>query len=380
MKMRGFGQSPRLFGDAALMHQIVPFLLVIGLSAASTQVGRAAVGDRGGFNGLAPKRMEQSVRDRFLKEAAPAWNDLRSRLGDLVVVIDADGEWLGRDERVRHSSFHASFCMGTASHYLVTREERNKIDGANQRYSFSVHRGIATKPYRLVSCELTSSDQVQIYAGGALMTCLPYVGAMWSVWWVPLPYILQHDGFKLIAAEGGRSEPEGETVRVAFRYEGAMIPVPTCIPGAVYWAELAPQRSWVVLRSGVIGLALGGQSANTLVVLKYQGGEGAVTLPSRVRMDWEDPQKGRVFESRVARLSAPAASSRGPEEFYLPYYGISESSVPTLVPHGSHFRWAAIALSSVGIVVAIWILAFYGRRRKQTKDQEADPTPPSCDV
>lgn len=331
--------------------------------------GRADIGDRVQLDGSVPEKLEPEVRDRFLKEAPLAWKELRSRLKEFQVRVDHSVASEGRDNEVDRRDRRWEFCVGSSlSQKLVVENGSIDIYGANDKYSFRVHRQSANRFYQLVECIPWSprESEDQPLAGAAMKDSASFVDGMWSVWWVPLDYILSHDGFELIAAEGGRGGVQDGAVKVAFRYQGPVIPKPYCAPGAIYWAELHPSRSWVVLRSGVAGLANGGETLNLQVTMDYQEGREGVPFPSKILLEYEDATRNQLVEARETRFGTWAALSHSSDEFYLPYYGISESSVPSLTSPNNVHRMIVMLVGTAGIVAAVWIII--ASRSRPAKD------------
>jgi hypothetical protein len=340
------------------------------LIGAWSSAGFAGVGDKVALDTSAPKNMDPAARDRFLGGALPSWRELRSRLRDIQLTVDHSESFVGANNKVTRSDRQWTFCLGDSpGDYLVLGKDGASIYGANRRYSFELRRKGANNPYQLTGCVPWAPGESQPYSGGAMVQNVTFLDATWSVWWVPLDYILAHDGFKLVAAEGGRTESGDETVKVAFRYDGSRVPKPLCAPGTVYWAEMLPRHSWVVLRSGLMGLVNGKETLNILVSIKYNYINDKDYFPSSIQLDYEDVSSRRLVESRETRLSVPAASSHVSDEFYLPHYGIAESSVPPLTAPSGKLRWVAILLGAAGIILASWLMIASRTRRKDVADK-----------
>lgn len=325
------------------------------------------VGDRAELSDLAPKNLDPIVRDRFLKEARSAQANLQASTRNLQVRVH-QLDTLRTRNKTRSIDRQWLVCVGDdPSKVLVFQEGKKKsISAANGRYSFQVHQASADVPYQLdkgVATEPGSYDNPLASLG--LQTSFGLLESAARIWWVPLEYILNNSGFKLIAAESHDAETGQEVVKIAYRYEGKPIPHPGCYPGAIYWAELLPSRSWIVLRSGVINLTGDeGRVANIRTSLKYQTGLNGDPFPAEFVLEVADAKTNELFDVRTTRLEQPVALTRPDDEFYLPHYGISEATVPEIHAQWLSIRATLIMGGMVGILLALAIFLVARRARR----------------
>jgi hypothetical protein len=300
-------------------------------------------------------KLIESCRQRFLDEAPRAWQAIQNELISLEVRVV---------ERTKEEGAAASvqswlFCVGShPDRRLAVAEGDRKAFATNERYSFSVDRAAINLPFTLLSCEPweRGARQPGVYLVGPTQTAL---ASMWSVWWVPLPYVVEHADFVMVGAECGPSDDAPMTV--VYRYDGRPVASPMCVPGAFYWAELEPTRSWAVVRSGVIGLVDGSRTTLAArVTTKYGMGLHNAPFPAKVVLDYEDLRRNRIVETRETTFSSLKSSTRPDDDYFLATYGLSESSLQILTPHRA-WRIGALTLSVLGMAIAVALFWWLGR-------------------
>ena len=113
--------------------------------------------------------------------------------------------------------------------------------------------------------------------------------------------------------------------------------------------------------------------------MKYQTLATGEPFPAEVRVEYRQEAGGSIVESKATHISSPVACAHAGEEFYLPYYGISESSVPALNPPTSHFRTFALLVGVTGAVIALWLLIAFKRPAARGAQETEKPDVQSQD-
>ena len=348
-------------------HTAVLFLMGICVVCfGAVREVHAGFGDPATLAGLEPKRLDPACRDRFLKDAPQAWTALKGRLKAFEVRVKNREEW-NAPRGDRKTSNEWVYCVSPdGGRKMVVAGDSLSILGANERYTFSVSRTAEGMPFALNDCIVWKPGTSQPLIGD-LSRSDAFLDYMWSIWWVPLDYILSTDGFKLTAAESAVNHRGEEVVRVAYRYEGHPIENPHCERGAVYWAELLPSRLWAVTSSGVAGISQrDGTALNLRVTSTLQDWFGEGPFPKLVLLEYEDSTKHRIVEFRETKLDQPQPFTRSSDEYFLPNYGISENSVPALGAPPS-WRVKVVSLGLLGVFAALFVLwrTIYRRIRVQ---------------
>jgi hypothetical protein len=321
------------------------------------------LGDPVSLGDLAPKTLDPACRDRFLRDAPRSWNELKGKLKDFEVRLTNSEKWEAQNGDGETQNEWLYCVSEDARRALVTREDGTDITVSNERYTFAVTRSSLKLAYSLTGLEVWNPDKKQPLIG-PLIENYSFLESMWSVWWVPLDFILGNDGFKLTAAECTSNQLGEEVVRIAFRYEGEPIGKPCCEPGAVYWAELLPTKDWAVTSSGVVDLPDGtGTRLNLRVASTLQDWFGGGPFPATVTLEYEDSEKHQLVEVRETRFEHPKACSLDSGEYFLTSYGISEDSVPSLTG-STPYRVRVILIATFGVLIAVFLLRAASRRRR----------------
>ncbi len=341
----------------------VSFLLACSIPLTHAYQVEAAIGDRVELSSSIPQKLDPACRDRFMREAPPAWKNLQQTTNGFQVKVAYVSEYESTRGN-RRNERNWTFCVAADGvGKLVLEEEDNIVDAVNERYSFRVIRRATAVPYQLDKCALVPPTE-EPKTGAAMRANSSFLSSMWNIWWVPLDFIVTNKNFTIIAAEGCRGKTEGtaeEVVSIAFKYEGPPLGRPHCSPGAVYWASFLPSRSWAVQESGVTGVSNGDEKLAIRVVNRFQDWLNGGPFPASVTLEYQDLKDDRLVEFREARLDQLQASTRASDEFRLQRYGINESSVPALSPPNRSLRIALIGLGVVGIIVAV-AMFFFSRR------------------
>jgi hypothetical protein len=324
----------------------------------------ADVGQRIKLDEFVPREIENSTRERFIKDAPQAWKSLQAQLSNIQAFIEQRTDSLASPEsKVAHRESKWSLCVGNnMSELLISDRDGTRIEAVNEGYSFRVvRRGVGS------AYQLDAAVRRRRVASIALSESTRMINGMWNAWWVSFEHILTHDDFKIVGARKLGGNPPGSTVSVAFRYDGPSISGPPCATGAVYWAELDPARSWVVLRGGVTGFAFRGETVNILSTVKYQQTLNGIMFPSQILLQYEDVKRGQITEEQVTQVHSLESSPHNSAEFYLPHYNISESSIPAPNDAGTRWRSLAIWMSIIGIGIAI-VLIMSAKRTRGARD------------
>lgn len=336
------------------------FALSLPLLVTLQGTAHAAVGDIVRLDESVPTQLVKECSDEFLKHAPAGWSDLKSQAMGIQVPVEYVDDYITRTGR--HGSrmrweFHlASDGQGK----LVKSDNGNEIESVNSRYFFRVERDAADTPFHLDRCSTSNGQTIAV--GKSINQCDTIVGSMWSVWWVPFDYITTTTGFELIAAQYDDQSPKH--VHVAFRYGGMKRADPYyCEPEAVYWAELVPNDNWAVVRSGVVGIRdSSGERLAVRATTKLQESYKKAPFPETVILEYSELKSNEIVEVREIQLGYPEQSSAEPTAYFLPAYGISENTVPSLSPNRA--RIPLIALGVLGIVLALAGLFVSARRNR----------------
>ncbi|RIK80218.1 MAG: hypothetical protein DCC67_09635 [Planctomycetota bacterium] len=328
------------------------FVLAVGRVA-----GCVEVGDVAGFV-YTPGVLDPQCAERFLAEAPPALRKLNSELRGLEMRIhhrtsstDSPGNPVERDERTWLLAVSEE-----ADRKLAVDHDGIKYGVANERYSFEVSRANPEAPFVLVECEPWEQGTKQPMSG-ALTVCTTDLRSVVRIWWWPFSDIFDNDEFQLIAASCERGLEGKEAVTVAYRYQG---PAKTGLtPNAIYWATLSPADSWAVIQSGVEKLSTQAETLRIRVTNELQR-FGDIPVPRRHVLEYADMKSNRIVEVKVTEFGSPQPCRRPAEEFFLPHYGISESSVEILTPNRG-LRIALVVIGVVGLAAAVMLFRKFGR-------------------
>lgn len=308
-------------------------------------------------------RIDAALHDRFLAEVPRSWEAVEPLQSDVEVVLE---------ERVRSKSEAGWDEQGASWRYCVAQDTRRKLIAlasgdnlscCNERYSFSVFRSDAQSPFQI--------RRVKPWAAGAEQPKTGPLGVAegpletpFQLWVVPIRHILSDAGFVLTTVERASGDKGEALVTIAYRYDGPELMDPWREPGAIYWGELLPDRSWLVQKSGVDGVHDPDDTPlRVRVITEYQewAARGA-PFPKRVVQEIEDARENAVVETRETVFNTPVSCQRQVEEFFLPYYGLSEASVEALKQR-SPWRIGLIVMGALGVVTALSILLRFGKRK-----------------
>jgi hypothetical protein len=309
------------------------------------------------FGADAPGEIDQACRDRFLSEAPNAWKNLKEQLVEFEVEL-LYRKGTGTKVKLQREW---TYCVGKdMTQRLAIRDQGAGAFAINERYLFAVHREKPDGPYQLDTCDLATVGETNALVG-TLWVNQNLIASMTNLWWVPFDFVLANDDFVLIRAECDFEERNKEMVRVAYQYRGKQRASPPCIPGSTYWAELSPGDSWAVVRSGVDDVGDEEERVRVNVTNRFQGWFRDGPFPKEVRWELVNSKTGESIQYEAAVYSVPQRISRDRNEFFLPYYGISESSVDILKSHEG-WRIALVYIGIVGFALALYLLFRFGRR------------------
>lgn len=314
----------------------------------------AVLGERADFKAVLGT-VDETCHNRFLSEAPVAWRQLQDGLRGFEVKLSYRSEFeTGKKgpDAIKRTAHDWVYCVA-AEPSRELADDGEYVSAINERYSFQVKDGAGS--HVLLKCEPWEAGGEQPVFGRLNLTRGQFRSPA-RIWWVPLSFILETDGFKLVTAECSTKDGQ-EIVKIAYRYEGPLIQSPHCAPAAIYWAELSPADSWAVIRSGVDGLENGTLRTRTTTELQRFGD---VPFPHRAVLAYEEG--GRIVEFRETIFQSPQPLQRASEEFFLPFYGISESSVDILEPNRG-WRIAMLVVGLFGVVASLVILRrTFGRK------------------
>ncbi len=131
------------------------------------------------------------------------------------------------------------------------------------------------------------------------------------------------------------------------------------IPNANYWVALCPERSWLIESAGIQG---GDVKVNHEERIEYCDKDNGDWFPCRSRIT-RRVEGQPSFDVITTTVSDVGPFQSDDSEFYLPFYGISETAIETPT-HGRLFRITAIALGISLVIVAFWLFRRADRRRR----------------
>jgi hypothetical protein len=208
----------------------------------------------------------------------------------------------------------------------------------NPRYHFAVTRRAKEPAWQLSSLkEISQGDSFTKY-GPFEHDYRWYVCSGFQVVGVPLEEILQDSEFELRTARFlQQSGGERRLVLVEARYLGPKKGWRR--EGGLYWAKLDPEKQWLIVEAGVRR-----EAEEEKQELTYQQVNGDIWFPQTLVYSIVDRVR-RYKQVRTFQFSEPTRCELPDEQFYLPYYGISEEVLGTVQPR----RRVALALLGLGI-------------------------------
>lgn len=343
------------------------FLRVLAISYALLALGDAfCVGDIVtplGDAATLPIAIDARCRDRFLDEAVPAWKQLRERLRGFELEL-AYLDHRPEEKEPDAAPLTSTYCVLSDG---VSRQlhRDDKLDVTNSQYSFKVSR--SGDAYHLSGCELWQKSRPQPLVGWLDVAEMKLaVGS--SIWWLPFETLMADKHFVMTGADYGVSHAGEELVRVAYRYVNKVSNDYLLQPDGIYWAEMLPERFWVVVQSGVISSPTEHYDTDTpfrtRLTTRYQTWDG-VPFPEDVRYEVVDMKRNVVVRVQENRFGTPRACTRTIDEFYLPHYGLSESSILQIDKGRTNRQLVSIA-TGIAVLFFAWLL--YKRSRVRSAE------------
>ena len=317
----------------AISHALLALFSLGDATCVGADVDRPAHVDR------LPTTIDAKCRERFLTEAALAWEKQRERLRGVELELTFFDHRTGDDQEQCSKTGACTSCRMyepvTTTYCImndgVTRrlDRDDVIDVMNNRYSFKVLR--SANGCSLADFELWQHGHPQPLVGWIDVAEMN-LSMGTNLWWLPIQKVMADDDFKMTGAGCGVNDAGDEVVRVVYRYADKASSDYLFQPDGVYWAELVPARFWVVARSGVTSSMTKHYDTSVPfcvhVTTSYQEWNG-VPLPKEVRREVVDLQNNVVARLQENRFGTPKACSRPIEEFFLPFYGLSDDPVPS---------------------------------------------------
>jgi len=324
-------------------------LLALGNGSCFSAVVAPIAGDAGPL----PTTIDDNCRRRFMTEALPAWNQLKERLLGLELELTFLDH---RPDDKEHDGAQWSFTYCRLRDGVSRQLHRDdKVDVTNSQYSFKV--SASDNGYHLSECELWQANQPQPLVGW-IEDIESKLTAGSSIWLVPLTRVIADKNFVMTGADCGVNDAGDEVVRVVYRYSDKESVDYALQPDALYWAELLPKRFWVAARSGVISSPTEHFDTDVpfrvSVKTRFQDWDDA-PLPEEVRYEVVDTKRNVVVRVHETHVGVPRTCKRSVEEFFLPSFGISESSVPRLEGR-SLSRWYGVFGTGIAILILLWLL------------------------
>jgi hypothetical protein len=306
---------------------IIPALVTLLLMGEATSI--AADSDPPSRIDPLPTTIDATCQERFLKEAVPAWKQLRERLRGIELDLTWADHYPDDEANPDPPPTLSTYCI--LKDGVSRRHERaSSIEVTNSRYSFRVRQGeIPILKY----CELWQPDSPQPMAGW--LDGVEFILAMGSnMFCMPIAKMVADDDFQMTGADWGVNNTGDEAVRVVYRYMGKASEEDLMLqPENVFWAELLPSRFWLVSRSGMTSskstLSLPWTPFEVSVTTRFQEWNGT-PLPERSRIEWVDLRKNVITHVRENRFGPPRDCVRPIGEFFLPHYGFPEDPLPSI--------------------------------------------------
>lgn len=318
------------------LRAIITALVALFLLNEATRV--AGGGDPPARVDPLPTTIDATCQERFLEEAVPAWKQLRERLRGFEVDLLLFDRRPCDDEAPDPTVLST---YGILKDGMTRRLDRihcadatrpldvvRSVDVTNSRYSFSLARWADT--YSIRQCAPWPQGDPQPLAGW-LSIAEQNLAMGSNMWWLPIETILADADFEMTGAEFGVSTSGDEVVRIAYHYtrkkSGAESDQP---PDGVYWAELLPARFWIAVRSGLITSMTDSPSSaptQAQVTTRFQEWHG-VPLPKEIRLEYVDLRRNLVVRVQENRFGPPREFNGPADEFFLPYYGLSDDPFP----------------------------------------------------
>jgi len=335
-------------------------VFAMGRSAASTPVGEMR-----SLKGPVIEGIDRNCVEQLSREGVAQWQKISRSLSDFEVDFFyamyhdySDGLNSPQENRIDFI-----YCSGVAGKLAI---EPGTVSGTNLRYAFTV--GKANEWY-LRNCQ-AGGDAAAGLAGGNVSLGDAALQSFGSIWNTRITDMLASPDWRLVGA-GFAESPSGNRgiARVKFEYCGKSGKGnPTWQSGATYWAELLPEKQWIVTRSGIEGLRDGGGvELRIQETQRYQEWFGGEIFPAESVLEYEEVVKGRVTDAHVGRFGVPRRLERPEEQYFLPFYGISESAVPQLGEGAAHGQRVLLAITGlICLVLAILVIwrrqALYSRQ------------------
>jgi hypothetical protein len=302
--------------------------------------------------------IDANVRDRFLKEAPLAWEAMRNDLAGFQIEVRTESD-VKKGKKTRRSVKTRSYSVAEDSRLQLAREIANNgttaISISNERQSFVVKKDGPDIGYYVTKVKQSPTKATEMAV--VLSNLAGTLASAWSIWWIPIDDIVDNPDFELIHASLDRaSSPHVSTV--AYRYVGKSGVSALWQPGAIYWAKCLPDDSWRVTESGVTNFNAGGSPLVVRVLCSYQPWFKTGKIINERLVEYYEPAKADVTEIDRATVGVPTTPNVTRDEFYLPYYGIDESSVHLATASSANHAWLILATAVMCVVL------FFVVRRK----------------
>ena len=296
----------------------------------------------------------RSVGPAAWQEAASRMNDIEYTLHKQIQTIDSTHK---TPATTTASDYNICLLLAKGCWLIHARRSEQKNDGAwgeNEEYKFEVMREKNNQEniFKLVKASKKQEKSKLDDTGDDFRPIQDSLAAAYTVLGFSLNKILTNTDYELVLA---KFIGEGTTDNRPIRLEWKNV----SINGQRLWAELSSQNFLVIERCGVKNP----DGFEILRDVKYQP-YGQSVFPKTVATTLKFP---RYTKTETLTIEAPHACTRSDAEFFLPYYGISESVVD-ITRTSSWVRTAAIVLSLVGVAISIY---FYRLSRKPTTPKES---------
>ena len=277
-----------------------------------------------------------------------AWQEAASRMNNIEYTFHKQTKSLDSTHKIPATTLSSDWTVSlflAEKRWLVdARHVEQGTDGVyveNPEYEFGVasEKNQQNDTFKLVEASRRKESGNQVSFGDKFKIVQESYGAAFNLLGLELNKMFSNPDYELVTA---KFVGEGSSEERAIRLEWDS----PSVKGQQTWAEVSPQTSWLIDRCGVKNP----DGMELLREVTYQPYEQGL-VPKTVKTTIKFPQ---FTETETLTIEPPHPCSRSEAEFYLPYYGISESVVQ-VTRTSSWVRIVAIVLSVLGVALSVYL-------------------------
>ncbi len=298
---------------------------------------------------LLAQEIDQTLLQKLRSEAPKGWRRCETAFQNLACRVTVSRRSHGNEVLDEHQ-FELSSILERSEFLLVSLDSATQReihrDVINSRYSFSVRSLPDAANWSLSkgkpgSAPLTLGIIVESLSGGgrAMLNMVSVVAK-------PLTEIFgdsQH--FTLLKCKAINLTGNDSVVRCEFRCRH---PDPR-FAAELLEVDLIPQKNWIIKRVRMTNEVSGNGYE---MIHEFQIAPNGVACLSKATVRELNSELG---VTTVIGFGTPVASTRPSEEFYLPFYGISESAIFPPAPARDWFRYLLIGGGVVSVLLGIFL-------------------------